>query len=116
MIGRSSLAFEARGAAADAERRIRNLPHDFMELRKRVSFEVLHNPASRAEGIARTARPRRRKSADAGLWWQRSLRPVALASPDPAPSTDAEMLPTVMVGSAIVLLKLFMLGLLIYSL
>lgn len=116
MIGRRSLAFEARGAAADAERRIRNLAHDFMELRKRVSFEVQHNPASSAEAIALTPRRPRRRSADAGLWWQRSLRPVALASPDPAPRTDAEMLPTVMVGSAIVLFKLFMLGLLIYSL
>ena len=86
--------------------------NDFMELRKRVSLTVQHNPVSRSEGIA----PPRQRGAGADLWWQRSIRPLAAARADPAPRADAEMLPTIMVGSAIVLFKLFMLGLLIYSL
>ena len=78
-----------------------------------MSLTVEDNPASRAR---RTKPPTfRRTDGGADLWWQRPVRPVAAATADPAPSTGSEMLPTVMVGSAIVLFKLFMLGLLIYA-
>ena len=78
-----------------------------------MTLTVQDNPASRAH---RTEPPTLRGRDDgAGLWWQRPVRPVAAATADPEPRTDSEMLPTIMVGSAIVLFKLFMLGLLIYA-
>ena len=116
MIERRNAAFGASGAPVEPERRIRNTPQQFMELRKRVSLTVQHNPVSSVDGIARTGRPPRHRGAHADLWWQRSLRPVAAASAVPATRANAELLPTLMVASAIVLFKLFMLGLLIYSL
>ena len=79
-----------------------------------MSLTVYDNPASRAHRTEPSTLPR--KDDGAVLWWQRPVQPVAATTPDPAPRTDSEMLPTVLVGSAIVLFKLFMLGLLIYAL
>lgn len=79
-----------------------------------MSLTVQDNPASRAR---RTGPPTlRSRYGGADLWWQRPVGQVAAATADAAPRTGSEMLPTVMVGSAIVLFKLFMLGLLIYAL
>lgn len=78
-----------------------------------MSLTVYDNPASKAHRIEPPTLPRRGDGA--GLWWQSPVQPVAAATADPAPRTDSEMLPTVVVGSAIVLFKLFMLGLLIYA-
>ena len=78
-----------------------------------MSLTVQDKPASSAR---RTEPPTlRRRDGDADLWWQRPVRPVAAATADPTLRTGSEMLPTVMVGSAIVLFKMFMLGLLIYA-
>lgn len=113
MIERRDMAFEANGALADAERRIRN-HRRISRLEEKVSLAVQDKssvPSTEPAGL-----PSRRRGADADLWWQRPVRPAAAATADPVPRADAEMLPTVMVGSAIVLFKLFMLGLLIYSL
>lgn len=115
MIERRNVAFQASGAPS------RGAPTSqsstiFHGIEEKGSLTVQHSPVSRAEGIAPTGRPLRHRGASADLWWQSSLRPVAATSATPAPGANSEMLPTLMVGSAIILFKLFMLGLLIYAL